>query len=93
MFFKQINLNICNFSFYSLEDVNLEWPKNLARMVAEKNDGTKLIHMTNLACHQENARKISKVLAMQVNCQLKMHSNIFFSAYIYSFIVCFSVLI
>jgi len=60
------------FNFYSLEDVNLEWPKNLARMVAEKNDGTKLIHMTNLACHQEKARNISKVLALQYEAECAM---------------------
>lgn len=50
-----------------MEEVNVDWPIRLARLVAEKNDGTKLLHLTNLACHQELGRKVSKILDQNVS--------------------------
>jgi len=60
------------FQNYSLEEVNLEWPVKLAQLVADKGNGTKLIHITNLACHQEKARELSKVLSLQYEAECRM---------------------
>lgn len=53
--------------FYSMEEVNFEWPVRLAQLVADKCDDTKLIHVTNLACNQPKARQISKLIKLQVS--------------------------
>jgi len=50
------------FNHYSMEEVNIEWPKRLAQAVANKNDGTRLIHLSYLNCHQEEGRKLSNIL-------------------------------
>lgn len=50
------------YNHYSMEEVNIEWPKRLAQAVANKNDGTRLIHLSYLNCHQEEGRKLSNIL-------------------------------
>ena len=50
-----------------MEEVNVDWPKRLANLVAEKNDGTRLIHVTQLNCHQEKGRAISESLRQDVS--------------------------
>jgi len=50
------------YNHYTMEEVNVEWPKRLARAVAEKDDGTRLIHVSYLNCHQEEGRKVSNIL-------------------------------
>lgn len=50
------------YSHYTMEEVNIEWPERLAKLVAEKNDGTRLIHVTHLNCHQPQAREYSNIL-------------------------------
>lgn len=50
------------YNHYSMEEVNVEWPKRLAQAVADKDDGTKLIHVSYLNCHQDENRKASKIL-------------------------------
>jgi len=50
------------YNHYSMEEVNVEWPKRLAQAVADKNDGTRLIHVSYLNCHQEEGRKASNIL-------------------------------
>lgn len=71
-----LNFIGCNrpFQHYSLEEVNLEWPMRLAQMVKDKGDGTKLIHVTNLGCHQQRARNLSKVLQLQFEAESEMKS-------------------
>ena len=49
-----------------MDEVNVEWPKRLAQAVANKDDGTKLIHVSNLNCHQEEGRKASNILQQNV---------------------------
>lgn len=60
------------FHHYSMEEVNQEWPARLATLVAEKNDGTRLLHMTHLNCHQEEGRKISNILEMDYQTEKRM---------------------
>uniref|UniRef100_UPI00193A2BAA NADH dehydrogenase [ubiquinone] 1 alpha subcomplex subunit 9, mitochondrial-like n=1 Tax=Styela clava TaxID=7725 RepID=UPI00193A2BAA len=48
----------------TLEKANLEWPLRLAKIVAEKNDGTRLLHITKLNCNHEFGRKTSKLLQL-----------------------------
>uniref|UniRef100_UPI00005232AA NADH dehydrogenase [ubiquinone] 1 alpha subcomplex subunit 9, mitochondrial isoform X2 n=1 Tax=Ciona intestinalis TaxID=7719 RepID=UPI00005232AA len=50
------------YRFYSMEEVNVTWPTRLAQLVAEKNDGTRLIHLSRLNCHSDEARKHSEIL-------------------------------
>jgi len=57
---------------YTMEEVNLEWPVRLAQLVADKCDGTKLIHITQLACHQPEGRKVSEMLRLQYEAEETM---------------------
>ena len=50
-----------------MEEVNIEWPKRLANLVAEKNDGTRLLHVTHLNCHQPEGRAVSNMLQQDVS--------------------------
>jgi len=50
-----------------MEEVNVEWPKRLANLVAEKNDGTRFLHVTHLNCHQAEGRAVSKLLQQDVS--------------------------
>ena len=40
------------------EMVNVEWPERLARLVAEKDDGTRLVHLVHLNCEDEQVNRI-----------------------------------
>jgi len=60
------------YQFYSMEEVNFEWPVRLAQLVADKCDDTKLIHVTNLACNQPKARQISKLIKLQYDAECRM---------------------
>ena len=73
-----------------MEEVNIEWPKRLAGLVAEKDDGTRLIHVTHLNCHQQEGRAVSNILrqdvrAYFVGCILRLGRSI------KSFTLCFVV--
>ena len=41
------------------EMVNVEWPERLARLVAEKDDGTRLVHLVHLNCEDEQVNHSS----------------------------------
>lgn len=60
------------FHHYTMEEVNLEWPVRLAELVADKDDGTTLVHITNLACNRPEARAHSKLLSLQHEAEQKM---------------------
>lgn len=59
----------------SLEKANLEWPLRLARLVAEKNDGTRLLHITKLNCNHAKGRKTSKLLQLDYESELGMRER------------------
>ncbi|CAK8679987.1 unnamed protein product [Clavelina lepadiformis] len=75
---------------YNMDEVNVEWPKRLAQLVAEKGDGTRFIHLTNLNCHQEEGRNVSNILqqnyeAERAICEIYPASTIVRSANMHGF--------
>uniref|UniRef100_A0A6F9DLD0 NADH dehydrogenase [ubiquinone] 1 alpha subcomplex subunit 9, mitochondrial n=1 Tax=Phallusia mammillata TaxID=59560 RepID=A0A6F9DLD0_9ASCI len=60
------------FNFYTMDEVNLDWPKRLARLVAEKGDGTRLVHLTHLNCTQEMGRDMSCLLRQNYDAENAM---------------------
>lgn len=57
---------------YSLKEVNLDWPLRLASIVAEKNDGTRLLHVTHLNNQLSSARKLSKLMDFDHRAEVGM---------------------
>jgi len=58
-----------------MEEVNVEWPKRLARLVEEKGDGTRLLQLTHLNCPQPDSREVSKILKQNV-CETRSFLSI-----------------
>ena len=54
--------------------VNVEWPERLARMVAEKGDGTRLVHLVNLNAGDEESMKHSAILREQAEAIERMRN-------------------
>uniref|UniRef100_H2ZAT7 NADH dehydrogenase [ubiquinone] 1 alpha subcomplex subunit 9, mitochondrial n=1 Tax=Ciona savignyi TaxID=51511 RepID=H2ZAT7_CIOSA len=57
------------YRFYTTEEVNVDWAKRLATLVAEKNDGTRLIHLSRLNCHTPEGRKYSEILRQNYDAE------------------------
>jgi len=57
---------------FSMCDVNYTWPVRLAKLVAEKGDGTKLINLSFLNAHDEKAREESVILQQQWAAEQKI---------------------
>jgi hypothetical protein len=53
---------------------NVEWAERLATLVAEKDDGTRLIHIVHLNCEDEESQKYSKILTEQAEAIDRMRS-------------------
>lgn len=50
---------------YPREEVNVAWPERLAKLVAEKGDGTRLVHLVELNAGNERLEKYSGILREQ----------------------------
>jgi len=59
-------------NFYTMGEVNFDWPTRLARLVAEKNDDTILVHLVHMNTHDEDSRKESVILEQQHNAERVM---------------------
>jgi len=57
---------------YTMGEVNLDWPTRLARLVAEKQDNTKLIHLVHLNSWHDRSRDESIILQQQWDAQNAM---------------------
>lgn len=57
---------------FSMCNVNYDWPVRLARLVAEKNDGTKLINLSFMNSHDEVSRGESVILQQQWAAEQKI---------------------
>ena len=57
---------------YTMNDVNFDWPVRLAKLVAEKGDNTKLVHLTHMNAHDEKSREESIILDQQHKAELAM---------------------
>merc|ERR1719219_787519 len=53
------------FNQYTMKDVNYDWAIRIAKLVAAKNDGTKLINLHYINSADEEARKESVILQQQ----------------------------
>ena len=54
--------------------VNVEWPERLAQMVAEKGDGTRLVHLVHLNAGDEESMKHSAILREQAEAIERMRN-------------------
>jgi NADH dehydrogenase (ubiquinone) 1 alpha subcomplex subunit 9 len=59
---------------FSRRLTNVDWAERLATLVAEKDDGTRLIHVVHLNCEDESSQKYSKILSEQAEAIEKMRS-------------------
>jgi len=57
------------------EMVNVEWPERLARLVAEKDDGTRLVHLVHLNCEDEQSQSKSKILSEEAEAIERMRAQ------------------
>ena len=55
-------------------EVNVDWPERLARLVAEKGDGTRLVHLVHLNTGNEELAKHSAILREQAEAIEKMRA-------------------
>jgi len=55
------------YNHYEYKEVYHDWPVKLAKLVAEKNDGTRLINVAHLNVHDEESRAESNILKHQWN--------------------------
>jgi len=53
---------------------NVEWPERLAKLVAAKEDGTRLVHLVHLNCENEEAQKHSGILREQAEAIERMRA-------------------
>lgn len=57
---------------YSLDQVNMQWPQRLARLVAEKDDGTRLIQLSALNCNRQESKDVSNLMKMHHDAEVSM---------------------
>jgi len=54
---------------------NVEWPERLARLVAEKDDGTRLVHLVHLNCENELQQAKSGILREEAEAIERMRAH------------------
>ena len=59
---------------YTMGECNYDWPVRLAELCAEKNDGTKLIHLVHLNSHDAKSREESIILEQQWQAEQAMRA-------------------
>ena len=54
------------------EQVNVDWPERLAKLVAQKGDGTRLVHLTHLNAGNTECAARSGIIAEQTEAIVRM---------------------
>lgn len=57
---------------YSLDEVNVQWPQRLAKLIAEKDDGTRLIQLSALNCNRKESQDVSNLMKMHHDTEVGM---------------------
>jgi hypothetical protein len=91
--------NLIELKNYTRRETNVDWPERLAKLVAAKGDGTRLVHLVPLNTGNEEYCKYSKILEEHTEACEKIRDalpdaiivkvkNASFSDKIYRFLVC-----
>lgn len=60
------------YAHYTLDEVNMQWPQRLAKAVAEKDDGTRLIQLSALNCNRQESKDVSNLMKMHHDAEVNM---------------------